>query len=131
MTTLEPTREQLKAFLAEYPDHQPVCMINLLKFKEKVADSDLTGKEQYALYAEKATPFFQKVGGKIVWKGSPAMYLIGQTTDTDWDLVLIAEYPHKNAFYEMVKMEGYPAELRNKALADSKLIATIPLQNVL
>lgn len=58
------------------------------------------------------------------------MYLIGNETDTHWDLVLIAWYPHKNAFYEMVKMEGYPAELRTKALVDSKLIPSMPLDNV-
>jgi uncharacterized protein (DUF1330 family) len=130
MFTLDPTREQLKAFLTQYPDNQPVCMINFIKFKTKVEGSDLTGEEQYKIYGEKAQPFFEKVGGKIIFRGNPTMYLIGNEADTHWDLVLIAWYPHKNAFYEMVKMEGYPAELRTKALVDSKLIPSMPLNNV-
>lgn len=130
MPTFDPTREQLKAFLTNFPDNQPVCMINFLKFKEKVEDSDLTGEQQYKIYGEKAAPFFEKVGGKIIWRGKPFMYLIGDEADTHWDLVLIAQYPHKNAFYEMVKMEGYPAELRTKSLEDSKLIPSIALDTV-
>lgn len=60
MFTLDPTREQLKAFLTQYPDNQPVCMINFIKFKAKVEDSDLTGEEQYKIYGEKPTPFLKK-----------------------------------------------------------------------
>ncbi len=47
MFTLDPTREQLKTFLTQYPDNQPVCMINLIKFKAKVEGTDLTGAAQY------------------------------------------------------------------------------------
>lgn len=129
MFTLDPTREQFKAFLTQYPDNKPVSMINLIKFKAKVEDSDLTGEEQYKIYGEQAQPFFEKVGGKIIFRGNPTMYLIGDESDIHWDLVLIAWYPNKNAFYEMVKMEGYPAELRTKALENSKLIPSMSLDN--
>ena len=51
-----PDKEQIKGFM-EPVSEGPICMVNLLRFKDKAAyedgrDTDLTGREAYALYEE-------------------------------------------------------------------------------
>ena len=52
--SVHPTKEQMEGFL-EDDNEAPIAMLNLLKFKEKAEyedgrDTDLTGKQAYAIY---------------------------------------------------------------------------------
>jgi uncharacterized protein (DUF1330 family) len=95
-------------------------MINLLKFKEAVDDSTVTGVEKYAEYMKAVMPFFMKSEGRIIYEGKTLFSLIGP--DEEWDKILIVEYPSKSHFINMITTKGYPAELRAAALEDSRLI---------
>ena len=48
LNALDPTPEQIKAFLADSEDGKPVYMLNLLKFKERATykdGEDISGRE--------------------------------------------------------------------------------------
>ncbi|MFD0861932.1 hypothetical protein ACFQ1M_06915 [Sungkyunkwania multivorans] len=114
------TEEQFEAF-NDLPVVGTFQMLNLLKFKEKVEGSDMSGAKAYALYMNAVLPFFQASGAKVVYQGRSQFTLIGPD-DTEWDKVLIIEYASKQDFLKMITTEGYPAAMRSRALQDSRLI---------
>ena len=67
-----PNDDQMAEFL-ETGNDEPIYMVNLLKFKDKAEypdkrETDLSGKEAYAIYAEEVQHHLAKVGGKIyIW----------------------------------------------------------------
>ncbi len=117
---LDLTKEQFKAFMA-IPIDEPLQMLNLLKFKDKVADADISGAERYKEYMKATGPFFEKSKAKVNFYGDAKFNLIGPQ-ELEWDKVLIVEYAHKNDFIEMITTEGYPSEMRKSAIEDSRLI---------
>ena len=66
---------------------------------------------------------FQRVGGRIVWRGRPEQVVIGPP-DERWDIAFIARYPTAAAFLEMVTDPGYRVAVlhRQAAVDDSRLI---------
>lgn len=118
---LQLERTQFQAF-TELPIDSPLYMYNLLKYKEKVEGSDLTGENAYRDYMRAATPFFQQAQATVLFFGSPEFVLIGEEQDAYWDDILLVKYDSKNDFLGMITAEGYPAELRELALEDSRLI---------
>jgi hypothetical protein len=117
---LDLTKEQFKAFMA-MPIDVPLQMLNLLKFKEKVEDADISGAERYKEYMKATVPFFQKSNAKVNFYGDAKFNLIGPE-ELEWDKVLIVEYAHKNDFIKMITTEGYPSEMRKSDIEDSRLI---------
>ena len=118
---LEINTEQLKAF-AQLPMDKSVVMLNLLKFKETVIETGLTGAESYKNYMKAAMPFFQKANAEILYMGKPQRILIGPADEDLWDKILLIKYNTVADFLGMVKAEGYPSHLRDQALLDSRLI---------
>ncbi len=118
---IEVNRAQLKTFAA-LPLNTPVVMLNLLKFKETVAETGLTGAEAYKEYMKAATPFFQKANAEVVYMGKPKQTLIGPEDEKLWDKILLIRYNAISDFLRMVKAEGYPSHLRAQALEDSRLV---------
>ncbi|SHK41627.1 hypothetical protein [Maribacter aquivivus] len=113
--------EQLRAF-SLLPMDKPVVMLNLLKFKETVIETGLTGAESYKNYMKAAMPYFQKANAEILYMGKPQRTLIGPENETLWDKILLIKYNTVADFLGMVKAEGYPSHLRDQALLDSRLI---------
>jgi len=113
------TKEQFQAF-AQLPIDKPLQMLNLMKFKEHIPETNRTGEEQYRAYMKAAFPFFTKSNAKIAFYGKPIANLIGPN-DLEWDKILIIEYAKKEDFITMITSEGYPAEMRRIALEDSRL----------
>jgi uncharacterized protein (DUF1330 family) len=107
--------EALAAFAARASDG-PVYMLNLLEF---LPDG---GAERYAEYGAAVAPLLERVGGRPVFAGTPAEDLIG---DGRWDLVVVVEYPTRQAFLDMVSSPDYEAitHLRTEALRRSELRA--------
>jgi len=118
---LEINREQFKTFV-QLPMDTPVVMLNLLKFKDEVPETGLSGAESYKEYMKQATPFFAKAGAEILFMGKPQTMLIGPEDEALWDKVLLVKYNRIADFLEMVQAEGYPAHLRKQSLDDSRLI---------
>ena len=114
-------QEQLKAF-SLLPVDKPVVMMNLLKFKDRVAETGLSGAESYKEYMKAAIPFFQKANAEILYMGKPQRILIGPEDEALWDKILLVKYNSTADFLGMIKAEGYPTHLRDQSLQDSRLI---------
>ncbi len=117
---LDLTKDQYQEFMA-LPIDVPLQMLNLLKFKDKVDDADISGSERYKEYMKATIPFFAKSNAKINFYGDVKFTLIGPP-ELEWDKVLIVEYATKNDFIKMITTEGYPSEMRKSAVEDSRLI---------
>lgn len=102
--------DELRARAAE----GPVVMLNLLDFKVP------GGAERYADYGAAVAPLLERAGGRIIFAGQGGPALIGPS---EWDLVLLVEYPSRQAFLEMVGSPEYMgiAHLRSEALERSEL----------
>lgn len=126
---IDPTREGFAAFRA-VPRKGPIHMLNLVKLRAVAAYPDgrtATGAEAYDAYGRESAPVFQKLGGRIVWRGTFEHMLIGPS-DERWDRCFIAEYPSAAAFVAMVKDPDYRQAVihRQAAVLDSRLIRLSP-----
>lgn len=65
---LDLTKDQFKAFMA-MPIDTPLQMLNLLKFKEKVEETGVSGRAQYKVYMKATTPFPKiKCEDFVLWR---------------------------------------------------------------
>jgi uncharacterized protein (DUF1330 family) len=114
-----PDRDALAA-LAKRAAEGPVYMLNLLEF---LPDG---GAERYGEYGQAVAPLLEGVGGRAVFAGRPSESLIG---DGSWDLMVLVEYPTRQAFLDMVSSPEYQAieHLRSESLRRSELRAMDPL----
>ncbi len=117
---LDLTKDQFKAFMA-LPIDVPLQMLNLLKFRDKVENTEISGAERYKEYMKATVPFFVKSKAKVNFYGDAKFNLIGPS-ELEWDKVLIVEYASKNDFINMITTEGYPSEMRKSAIENSRLI---------
>lgn len=118
---LNSEKEQFVKFIKS-PIEGPLQMLNLLKFKDHVEETGLSGKDQYKKYMKAANPFFLKSNAKVLFYGNAKYTVVGPQGDLEWDKVLIVEYAKKEDFVNMVTNKDYPSEMRTSALVDSRLI---------
>lgn len=107
-------QEGFAAFAARTGEGSPVVMLNLLRFKPQ------GGRERYGEYGAAVAPLLEKAGARVVFAGDPATVLLGERS---WDMVLLVEYPTRQAFLEMIGSEEYQAigHLRTEALSEGEL----------
>jgi uncharacterized protein (DUF1330 family) len=107
-------QEGFATFAGRAGEEAPVVMLNLLSFKPD------GGRERYEEYGEAVAPSLEKVGGRIVFMGTPSPALLGVDS---WDLVVLVEYPTRQAFLDMIGSAEYQAigHLRTEALVKSEL----------
>ena len=117
----EPIRKEGLADLLARAGEGPVTMLNLLAFKPE------GGRERYLEYGEAVAPLLEKAGGRLVHQAPAAPTLLG---DSSWDLVLLVEYPTRQAFLEMIQSPEYQAiaHLRTEALTKGELHPLDPPQ---
>ena len=101
-----PNKEQIKGFM-EPASEEPICMVNLLKFKEKAEyedgrDTDLTGREAYALYEEGVKKLLQEIGGGIGFEGDVERLALGEVEEL-WDVVGLAVWPSRGAMFDVMQ----------------------------
>ena len=138
MGTVEPSAESLQAFLGGAEDDAPIVMINLLRYREQARYPDgfaaepCSGREAYGRYGAVAVQRIASVGGRLLWMGSVQATVIGPDAE-HWDDAVLAEYPSRKKFIEMVSQPEYLAVAphRTAALEDSRLIATTPGANLI
>jgi uncharacterized protein (DUF1330 family) len=113
-STPEALNQEGFADLSRRVGEGPVTMLNLLSFKPD------GGRERYLEYGAAVIPLVEGTGGRVVFQGeaSPAMF-----GDESWDLVVLVEYPTRQAFLDMVQSPEYQAiaHLRTEALARGEL----------
>mgnify|MGYP006186248423 CR=1 FL=1 len=103
-------------------------MINLLKFKEKAVyedgrETDLTGREAYAIYKDAFQALVKDSGAAMVWHAPMECVVTGP--QGEWDEAFVMGYPNSGVFMAMVKNEEYIRDVvphRSAAVADSRLI---------
>lgn len=103
LNAMGPTPEQMQAFMA-LPSG-PVCMVNLLKFKEG-------GAPDYGQYGVEVSKILAKIGAVHVFSGECKGALIGGAT---WDVVAIVRYPDKTALMKMSQSAEYQAIHHHRA----------------
>lgn len=96
--------EQIKALMEPGPDG-PIFMVNLLKFKDKAEyedgrDTDLSGREAYAIYGQAVSEILKDFGGKVVFMADVTHLSLGKV-DELWDEVAIAMYPKRANMVQM------------------------------
>ena len=101
-----PNKEQIKGFM-EPVSEGPICMVNLLKFKEKAEyddgrDTDLTGREAYALYEEGVKKLLQEIGGGVGFEGDVERLALGEVEEL-WDVVALAVWPSRGVMFEVMQ----------------------------
>jgi uncharacterized protein (DUF1330 family) len=127
---IDPTKEVFAAFRAD--DRQgPLHMLNLVRLRDLALYPDgrqVTGAEAYAAYSRESAPVFERLGGRIVWRGRFELMLIGPAEER-WDHCFIAEYPNVSAFVEMIRDPVYREAVKHRqaAVEDSRLIRCKPL----
>jgi uncharacterized protein (DUF1330 family) len=107
-------KEGFAAFAERAADGKPLVMLNLLAFKPE------GGRKRYEEYGEAVSPLLEKAGGRVVFVGEPAQALLGNGS---WDLVVLVEYPSRQAFLDMIGSAEYQAigHLRTEALTRGEL----------
>jgi uncharacterized protein (DUF1330 family) len=107
-------QEGFAAFAERATEGTPLVMLNLLAFRPE------GGRERYEEYGDAVAPLLEKAGGRIAFLGEPAPALIGEGS---WDLVVLVEYPSRQAFLDMIGSAEYQAigHLRTEALTKGEL----------
>ena len=126
---VDPTKETFAAFRAK-DRPGPIHMLNLVRFCDQAAYPDgriATGAEAYAAYGRESYPIFSRLGGRIVWRGTFELMLIGPGEER-WDECFIAEYSSVAAFVEMLRDPAYREAVKHRqaAVLDSRLIRLAP-----
>jgi uncharacterized protein (DUF1330 family) len=126
---IDPTKETFAAFRAQ-DRPGPIHMLNLVRFRAEAAYPDgrrVSGADAYAVYGRDSGPVFERLGGRIVWRGNFELMLIGPSEER-WDECFIAEYPSVAAFVEMIRDPVYREAVKHRqaAVLDSRLIRMAP-----
>lgn len=109
---VEPLPDQVKSFLANHPDGDPVYMLNLLKFKDRATykdGEDISGAEAYARYGAafgKLVASLNIDGAHSVFGGKMGSWLIGHG-EGEWDAVAIFRYPDAKTMFATVSSDAY------------------------
>jgi uncharacterized protein (DUF1330 family) len=100
----------------------PLVMLNLLKFKPGAEQRYLEG------YATVAVPMIERLGGRIVYAGRLAEKA-HEDDAPEWDVLVVVEYPNRQAFIDMVNDPAYRAAHvhRSEAVERALLRATDPI----
>jgi uncharacterized protein (DUF1330 family) len=125
-----PTPDQSKAAF-ERDDGQPIYMLNLLKFRDKAVyadgrETDLSGREAYALYGRAMRKLVADAGGELVYSARIRGLLIGEVEGA-WDAVGIMKYPSFKAMSAITSSQEY-AKIhvhRDAGLEGQVLIETV------
>lgn len=133
LNALDPTPEQIKAFLDHPRAGDPVFMLNLLKFKDRAtykdaannSENDVSGREAYNRYASAFAALVKDTGidGGAVFGGNANAMLIG--SGDEWDAVAIFKYPDAQTMFDMVSSDAYRKihKHRRAGLAGQMLIS--------
>ncbi len=96
-------------FVRSLPDKGPVVMVNLVRFREQSLDGNGSGWDAYSRYSKGDMPLLKKVGGTVIWAGNIEGVSVGNLGDGRWDWVVLAQYPSRAAFLEMMTSSEYLA----------------------
>ncbi len=102
-------RDLNEDFVRSLPDEGPVMMVNLVRFRERSRDGNGSGWDAYQRYSKGDMPLLKKVGGTVIWAGHVEGAALGNPGASRWDWVVLAHYPSRAAFLEMMTSPEYAA----------------------
>ena len=113
------------AALKALPDHGPVVMLNLMRFRERSLDGNGSGWDAYLRYSALTIKLIKARGGAIVWTGNAEAVALGVPEQHRWDYVALVRYPSRAAFLDMMQSSEYAAANveRENGCADHTIIA--------
>jgi uncharacterized protein (DUF1330 family) len=82
-------------------------MINLARFRERSRDDNGTGWDAYQRYSKAVIPLLKRVEGTILWAGHIEGAAVGDLGNDRWDWAVLALYPSRAAFLEMMTSPEY------------------------
>lgn len=140
MNHVDPSRPNFERFKAQ-PRDVPMHLLNLVRFRDKAAYAEdhpnaslgMTGEQAFGEYFRTITPFFERMGVTIVWKGKLGLTMTGPDGQY-WDLGFVAAFPRASGFLELVTDPEYRAGVvvhRSAAVLDSRLVRFNPLEPAL
>jgi len=108
---VQPGPASVQAFLSG--EDAPVVMVNLLKFKARASyadgrETDLSGKEAYALYAQEMRKLVEGAGGRFLFGGEVESLLLGDVEEL-WDMVGLVEYPTPKTLVQIASSPDFQA----------------------
>jgi len=114
---VHPDPAQAKAFFGA-EDDGPMCMVNLLKFKDKAtyadgSEPDLSGRDAYLRYGAGIQACLAAVGGRGRFSGLVTDLMIGEA-DELWDMIAVVEYPSRAAMLQMLESPAYQAITKHR-----------------
>lgn len=138
MAFVDPTRAQFKRMAVDFPQNEPVLMLNLIRYRAEALyppghplhGKGLSGKEAYALYKEglaawaRDGPNGSTERPSVVFSARPQLVVTGPA-DEVWDEMFVMAYPSAATFLAMVKDGRYAREIvvhRTAAVQDSRLV---------
>ena len=69
-------------------------------------ETDLTGREAYAIYADEVLVHLAKVGAEPIFGGEVSRLILGEVEEL-WDVVAVVRYPSRKAMFEMATSDEY------------------------
>ncbi len=91
------------------PDKGPVVMVNPVRFRKRSLDGKRSGWDAYSRYSKGDMPLLRKVGGTFIWAGNVEGVSVGDLGDGGCDCVVLAPYPSRAVFLEMMTSPEYEA----------------------
>ena len=118
---VDPTIADIRRFKRE-DDGGPLVMLNLLRYK------DAAGGDSYRSYIEQMQQYLARVGAELVYVGDCSTLIVGSEEEHRWDALMVARYPSRDAFLEMLRDPEYQAitHLRTDGVEAAILAATTP-----
>ena len=115
-----------EAFVRSLPDHGPVVMVNLVRFRKRAADGNGSGWDAYLRYSEATMPLIKARGGTVLWAGKAEGAAFGNAGAGRWDYVVLVRYPSRGAFLDMMTSRDYAKANvhRENAVDDHVIIAS-------
>ena len=97
-----PSSEQLSN-LDKSSEAEPFFVLNLIKYSDRAEyadgrETDLTGREAYALYGRDQLKHLREIGAEVVISGWLNGLIIGNIEPQHWESFAVIKFPNKSAF---------------------------------
>jgi len=134
LDAVNPTPEQIKAFLSHEKAGEPVYMLNLHSDRETNPENDVSGEAAYARYAKAfgALMRAKDIGFETSFAGNLNAMLIGKDVEAaQWDKIAIAKYPDAQTMFDCVSSEAYrKIHYHRKAGLEGQLLISCSAEKV-
>ncbi len=107
--------------------HEPVVMVNLMRFHPQSLDGDGTGWDAYLRYSALTVPMIKARGGTLLWTGDARAVALGIPHAHQWDYLALVYYPSVAAFMDMMTSADYETRCdphRRNGCADHVIICS-------